>query len=174
MHALDPDRRGEVLWQARVGAGSALGGIEWGPAADDKAVYVANSDVLGPAESAGGLFALRIANGEKVWHTPAPKPPCFGQRGCVSAQSAAVTAIPGVVFSGAVDGHLRAYSTTDGKILWDFDTAREFTTVNGVKASGGSINGPGPTIAGGRLYVNSGYGRFRGMPGNVLLSFSVD
>ncbi len=174
VHALDPNRRGEILWQARVGAGSALGGIQWGPAADDNAIYVANSDVVGPPDSAGGLFALRIANGEKVWHTPAPKPPCFGQRGCVPAQSAAVTVIPGVVFSGSVDGHLRAYSTADGKILWDFDTAREFTTVNGLKASGGSINGPGPTIAGGRLYINSGYGRFRGMPGNVLLAFSVE
>lgn len=175
VHALDPDRRGEILWQVRVGRGSALGGVQWGPAADEEAVYVAVSDVISaPPEAAGGLFALRLTSGEKVWHTPAPKPPCLGQRGCSAAQSAAVTAIPGVVFSGSMDGHLRAFSTKDGSILWDFDTLREFATANGVKASGGSLNGPGPTVAGGMVYVNSGYARFRGLPGNVLLAFSVD
>ncbi|MBI3696890.1 MAG: PQQ-binding-like beta-propeller repeat protein, partial [Acidobacteria bacterium] len=175
VHALDPDRQGEIVWQVRIGHGSALGGIQWGPAADDQTAYVALSDVFGgKPEDAGGLFALRLASGEKVWHAPPPKPPCLGQPGCSAAQSAAVTAIPGAVFSGSLDGHLRAYSTADGSILWDFDTVQEFPTVNGVKAKGGSINGPGPTIAGGMVYVNSGYGRFREMPGNVLLAFSVD
>jgi polyvinyl alcohol dehydrogenase (cytochrome) len=85
-----------------------------------------------------------------------------------------VTVIPGAVFSGALDGHLRAYSTADGRIFWDVDTAIEYTTVNGVKAAGGSIDGPGPVVVGGMLYVNSGYGFLGGMPGNVLLAFSVD
>jgi polyvinyl alcohol dehydrogenase (cytochrome) len=85
-----------------------------------------------------------------------------------------VTVIPGVVFSGSLDGHLRAYSTTDGKVIWDYDTVREFTTVNGVHGQGGAINGPGPTVAGGMLFVNSGYGFFGQMPGNVLLAFAVD
>jgi polyvinyl alcohol dehydrogenase (cytochrome) len=87
---------------------------------------------------------------------------------------APVSLIPGVVFSGSMDGHLRAYSTSDGKILWDFDTLRDFDTVNGVKARGGSLSATGPVIAGGWLYVNSGYGILGGMPGNVLLAFSVD
>jgi polyvinyl alcohol dehydrogenase (cytochrome) len=82
--------------------------------------------------------------------------------------------IPGVVFSGSVDGHLRGYSTTDGKVIWDFDTAREYATVDGITAQGGSIDCPGPTIAGGMVYVNSGYGIGWGLPGNVLLAFSVD
>jgi polyvinyl alcohol dehydrogenase (cytochrome) len=82
--------------------------------------------------------------------------------------------IPGVVFSGSVDGHLRAYATGDGRILWDVDTARDYQTVNGVKGTGGAIDGPGPVIVGGTLYVNSGYGVFGGAPGNVLLAFSVD
>jgi polyvinyl alcohol dehydrogenase (cytochrome) len=85
-----------------------------------------------------------------------------------------VTLTPGVVFSGSLDGHLRAYSTRDGRIVWDVDTATEFQTVNGVKANGGSIDGPGPVVAGGTLYVNSGYGFLGGMPGNVLLAYSVD
>jgi polyvinyl alcohol dehydrogenase (cytochrome) len=82
-----------------------------------------------------------------------------------------VTAIPGVVFTGSMDGHLRAYYTADGKPLWDFDTLQDFDTVNGVKARGGSLNATGPTIYGGMLYVNSGYGALGGMPGNVLLAF---
>jgi polyvinyl alcohol dehydrogenase (cytochrome) len=73
-----------------------------------------------------------------------------------------------------MDGHLRAYSTKDGTILWDFDTARRYKTVNGIEASGGSLDGAGPAIAGGMLLVNSGYGVWGGMPGNVLLAFSID
>jgi polyvinyl alcohol dehydrogenase (cytochrome) len=79
--------------------------------------------------------------------------------------------MPGVVFSGSVDGHLRAYDATDGRIIWDVNTARDFTTVNGEPASGGSIDGSGPTIAGGMVFTGSGYGRWRGRPGNVLLAF---
>jgi polyvinyl alcohol dehydrogenase (cytochrome) len=85
-----------------------------------------------------------------------------------------VTAIPGVAFSGSVDGHLRAYSGSDGKIVWDVDTSRPYETVNGVAAKGGSLDGAGPAIAGGMLFVNSGYGGNGGLPGNVLLAFSVD
>jgi len=75
------------------------------------------------------------------------------------------------VISGSLDGHLRAFATEDGRVLWDVDTAREYTTVNGVTASGGSLDGAGAVIAGGMLFVNSGYPRFGGMPGNVLLAF---
>ena len=103
---------------------------------------------------------------------PAPAVTCQGP-GCTGAQSAAVSAIPGVVFSGSVDGHPRAYATGDGRILWDYDTAREFDPVNRVKASGGSIDAAGPVIAGGLLLTNSGYGMWRGKPGNVLLAFEV-
>jgi polyvinyl alcohol dehydrogenase (cytochrome) len=85
-----------------------------------------------------------------------------------------VTAIPGVVFSGSVDGHLRAFNTEDGKVIWDFDTAKEYQTVNGVKAKGGSLDGAGPIVVGGMVYVNSGYSRNGGMAGNVLLAFGVE
>jgi polyvinyl alcohol dehydrogenase (cytochrome) len=85
-----------------------------------------------------------------------------------------VSVIPGAVFSGAVNGHFRAYSTKTGEILWDFDTAQSFETVNKVSAKGGAINGAGPAIANGMVFTNSGYGGFGGAPGNVLLAFSVD
>jgi polyvinyl alcohol dehydrogenase (cytochrome) len=88
--------------------------------------------------------------------------------------SAAVSAIPGAVFSGALDGHLRAYSSKDGSVIWDFDTAREFPTVNGKPAHGGSIDAAGAAVAGGMVFATSGYAQWGGMPGNVLLVFSVD
>lgn len=50
----------------------------------------------------------------------------------------------------------------------------EYQAVNGVKAKGGALDGPGPVVVGGMLYVNSGYGIFGEMPGNVLLAFAVD
>jgi polyvinyl alcohol dehydrogenase (cytochrome) len=175
VHALDPAQLGKIVWQARVGKGGALGGIEWGPAADDENIYVALSDQTSrKPEMGGGMFALRLATGEKVWHTPAPKPSCLGKAGCTAAQMAAVTLIPGVVFSGSMDGHLRAYETGGGTIVWDYDTLQDYPTVNGVKARGGSLNAAGPTVVGGMLYVNSGYGALGGMPGNVLLVFSAD
>jgi polyvinyl alcohol dehydrogenase (cytochrome) len=183
VHALDPDRNGEVLWQVRLSEGGTMGGIQWGSAVDDRNIYVALSDlgrIMLPfsqftdadPKRGGGMFALRLESGERVWHT-APAP-CGTQPRCSPAQSAAVSAIPGVAFSGSYDGHLRAYSTTDGRVLWDFDTVRTYDTVNGVAARGGSLDGPGPIIGGGMLYVSSGYTVGGGMPGNVLLAFSVD
>jgi polyvinyl alcohol dehydrogenase (cytochrome) len=155
-------------------------------ASDGQAVYAASSDLVGVMNLAGpvgganldsvqggGLTALRIEDGSKIWF--APGIPCAPPRpGCSPAQSAAVTVIPGAVFSGAVDGHLRAFSTEDGRVLWDFDTAKEFATVNGVKAKGGSVDGPGPIVVDGMVFVNSGYPRNGGMPGNVLLAFGPD
>jgi polyvinyl alcohol dehydrogenase (cytochrome) len=174
VHALDP-QTGKEVWSARVGAGSSLGGIEWGPAADQTQLYAAVSDVtVTTGNGPGGLTALRIADGKRVWRAPPPKPVCsWGTRGCTAAQSQAVSVIPGAVFSGSHDGHLRAFSTVDGKLLWDVDTGVAFQTVNGVPGAGGSLDHGGPTIAGGRVFVNSGYGRINGQPGNVLLVYGL-
>jgi polyvinyl alcohol dehydrogenase (cytochrome) len=160
------------LWHTEISKGGGMGGIQWGMAADTDNVYAPLSDILpGPG---GGLFALKIATGEKVWTVPPFAPACKGTRGCSPAQSAAATLIPGVVFSGSFDGHLRAHAATDGKLLWDLDTLRDYETVNGIKAHGGSMNVAGPAIAGGMMFVNSGYNVLVGMPGNVLLALSVD
>jgi polyvinyl alcohol dehydrogenase (cytochrome) len=183
VYAVDPDKDGEVIWQVRVGKGGTLGGIEWGSATDQSNVYVALSDIgriLVPGSIAteadpkqgGGMFALSLEKGERVWYMP-PRG-CGDRKRCSPAQSAAVSAIPGVAFSGSVDGNLRAYSTKDGSILWAFDTVGSYKTVNGVEAKGGSLDGAGPAIGGGMLFVNSGYVIWGGMPGNVLLAFSVD
>jgi polyvinyl alcohol dehydrogenase (cytochrome) len=182
VYALDPDKKGAIVWETRVGKGGMLGGVQWGPAADRETAYVALSDIgLIPApegvipdpKAGGGIFAIQLATGEKLWSVLPPPEGCKTPR-CSPAQSAAVTVIPGAVFSGSVDGHLRAYDSKTGKILWDYDTAKEYKTVNGVEAKGGSIDGPGPAVAGGVLVVNSGYAFFNGMPGNVLLAFSAD
>jgi polyvinyl alcohol dehydrogenase (cytochrome) len=100
-------------------------------------------------------------------------PICGSARGCTTAQSAAITTIPGVVFSGSFDGAIRAFSTRDGSLLWDFDTNRTFETVNGVAAAGAAIGGGGPVVVDGMLYANSGYSYAGGRPGNVLLAFEV-
>ena len=179
VYALDPDKNGERIWEQRVGKGGTLGGIQWGMSTDGHHVYAAVSDVvyagargLDP-NAGGGITALRIDDGSKVWHVAAT--PCAKQqKNCSPAQSAALTSITGVVFSGSVDGHLRAYSSEEGKILWDVDTARDYQTVNGVKGNGGSLDGPGPVIVNGMLFVNSGYSRYGGMWGNVLLAFGTE
>ncbi len=171
VHGLDPDDDGKILWSTRIGVGGAGGGIQWGIAAGDGLVFAGLGESPRGARSAdtkSGLFALDPASGKIVWNEPAPVPACSGQRGCSIAQKSPPTAIPGVVFSPSMDGHLRAYDSQTGHIIWDFDTAREFPTVNGIPAKGGSMASTGATVAGGMLYVNSGYSS---MPGNVLLAF---
>jgi polyvinyl alcohol dehydrogenase (cytochrome) len=173
-YGLDPDHGGEILWQTRIGApgaaaGSAVntgGGIAWGGSADHRNFYVALSGLLSqPVNAGGSLTALDIKTGVVRWNAPAPQPACAWGGDCWHAQSQAVTVMPGVAFSGSMDGHLRAYSTIDGKILWDFDTAKAFQTQNGVRASGGPLDHGGATVVNGSVYINSG---------NALLAFSVD
>ena len=193
--AVDPDHGGEIVWQKRVSDGGVLGGVEWGIAAAQGDIYVAVSDVqltqaaLGTPGAqpsifnpkvaflynnkiGGGLSALKLETGEEVWRTPHPG--CGDVPGCTPAQSAAVTAIPGLVFSGGLDGHLRAYFAENGKIAWDVDTKGDYQTVNGVAGKGGSLDGGGAVVVDGMLYVGSGSGIFGGTPGNVLLAYSVD
>jgi polyvinyl alcohol dehydrogenase (cytochrome) len=127
--------------------------------------------VLDP-NTGGGVTALRLADGSRKWFSEPIPCPARAPAGCSPAQPAAVTAIPGVVFSAAYDGHLRAHSAENGRVLWDVDTMRDFQTVNGVKANGGSIDGPGAVVAGGMVFISSGYPRNGGVSGNVLLAFA--
>jgi polyvinyl alcohol dehydrogenase (cytochrome) len=175
--AMDPDAQGEVVWMYRAGRGGPMGGIEWGTATDGERAYLPISDdqtaiYEREGDTPGGLHAVDVTTGKRLWFTPPPPPRCGSGRGCSAAQSAAITAIPGAVFSGSIDGVLRAFSAKDGSIVWEFDTNREFETVNGVKANGASIGGPGPVVVDGMLYVNSGYS-LGGRPGNVLLAFAA-
>ena len=171
VHAFDPDDQGRIVWTKRIGEGGPGGGIQWGIAAGEGLVYVP----LGEAsrqepEKGGGMYAFEPATGEIAWQTAAPRPECLGERGCSAAQKSPPTAIPGAVFSPSMDGHIRVYDSKTGRIIWDFDALREFETVNGIDAKGGSFNSTGVTVADGMIYVNSGYSS---MPGNVLLAFEA-
>ncbi len=169
----DPGQEGKVVWQQRIGKGGASGGIQWGIAYSpvDKLAFVPLADaVRGDPSSGGGLFAIDPGTGKVVWHTPPPKPLCIGLQGCSSAQRSPPTVIPGAVIAPSMDGHIRAFDTKTGEIIWDFDAVRDFTTTNGIAAKGGSFSGTGATVADGFLYINSGYSS---MPGNVLLAFST-
>jgi polyvinyl alcohol dehydrogenase (cytochrome) len=183
--ALDPAKKGEVVWQTRVGQGGSNGGVQWGMATDGLHVFATVSDVKRTRQTSqidtrrnlldpsvgGGLTALRVADGSREWYV-APTPcPEGAPVGCSPAQPGAVTEIPGVVFATSVDGHIRAHSAEDGELLWDFNTMRDFETVNGVKGRGGSIDGPGAVVVNGMVFITSGYPRNGGVPGNVLLAF---
>jgi polyvinyl alcohol dehydrogenase (cytochrome) len=186
--ALDPAKKGEIVWQARVGQGGINGGVQWGMATDGQRVFATVSDskrirqtsqadgrraTLDPAVG-GGLTALRVADGKEEWHVAATPCPEGSPTGCGPSQPGAVTEIPGVVFATSTDGHLRAHAAEDGKVLWDFNTMRDFDTVNGVKGRGGSIDGPGAVVVNGMVFVSSGYPRNGGVPGNVLLAFGPE
>ncbi len=168
--ALDPDHEGRIVWRYRIGRGSGLGG-EWGGAIEGAVAYFGVADLL--TQTPGGVRAVRLADGTPLWRKPPPKPLCGGRLGCSVGQGAALTAIPGAVLSGALDGGLRAYSARDGRILWTYDCNRAFKTVNGVPGHGGAMDGPGPVVAGGRLYVNCGNGGLMGSPGNVLIALGL-
>jgi polyvinyl alcohol dehydrogenase (cytochrome) len=158
--AHDPDRQGTLVWTATLVKKVGEAEILFGGAADERGVYFGLDN--------GSLVALDIATGAQRWSTPVTS--ASARRGL----TAALTAIPGVVFSGSQDGVLRAFSTDAGKMIWDYNTLQDFKTVNGVAARGGSMGAPGPTVAGGMLFVGSGYpGLGNGMPGNVLLAFAA-
>lgn len=166
LFALDPDKKGAVVWQTKVVENPAgtplfrLSGIVWGGAFDDKAAYY--------GQTGGGITAIQLTTGEKLWHKNLAAP---GQR---VNNGAAATVMPGVVFIAGTDGVLRALSSADGKELWSYNTAHSFDTVNKVEAKGGSIASIGPSIADGMLFIGSGYGVISGNTGNVLLAFGIE
>ncbi len=163
--AHDPDNKGAVIWKtALVNNTNEFGGkIVWGGAADDQNAYFG----LGP----GGIAAVQLRDGERKWFTLPELAPAMAKH---PGHEGPLTAIPGVVFSGAWDGVLRALSAANGKVIWEYNTIQDFTTVNGVAAKGGSMGAAGPVVAGGVLFVPSGYvGVRQGIPGNVLLALTV-
>jgi len=188
IYALDPAKNGAIAWQRQLSRGSALGGIEFGTAADGERVYAGVSDIVVFPREKGkpGLWALDARTGAVVWNQPTAIAPTCRWKGiwCHGAISQAISVIPGVVFAGSYDGHFRAYDAKTGKIVWDVDTGTDpVTALNGKQVYGGVMDGAGPTIAGGMVYVHSGYagrsgttgGRnMRNADGNVLMAFSVD
>ena len=166
LFALDPDKKGALVWKTTVAVNPpgtplfSVNGIVWGGASDEKAAYY--------GLTGGGIVAIQLTTGERLWKQD------LAPRGTRSGNAAAATAMPGVVFIAGTDGKLHALASAAGKTIWEYDTARSFDTVNKVEAKGGSIASIGPSIAGGMLFIGSGYGVIGGNTGNVLLAFGVE
>ena len=177
VYALDPDT-GALVWKTNVGRGSLLGGINFGIAIANDKVYVPIADVIDgsgfPGERHPGMHALDINSGKILWRSPM-EDTCNGRQYCVPGIAVAATASDELVFAGGIDGYMRIYDADTGDVLWSYQTAQDFTDVNGTQSYGGAISGGAGAVAyGNTLYVSSGYA-FNGlMPGNVLLAFEVE
>lgn len=178
VYALDPDDRGALLWKRKVGRGGIQGGVHFGMAIEGTKVFAPIADLADGRDGRTydspprpGLYALDAADGALLWSTPA-KDVCGGRQYCDPGISAAVTAIPGIVFAGHMDGWLRAYDSGSGKVVWEFDSNQSVSTVSGTRAHGGSFGGAGAAVRDGYVAVNSGYGLYFHMPGKVLLVFA--
>ena len=170
VYALDPDD-GKMIWQTRVGKGSALGGVEWGMAADNDNLYVGIAD-----RSLPSLSAFRLTDGALVWRHRSPDPKCSFEGRCGNGYSGPPSIANGVVYGVNQDGHVRAFMAKTGDPVWDYDTAgRHYETVNGVKNQrGGNLDATGMSFAGSMAFLMAGFNGASGSsgPDNVLLAFS--
>jgi polyvinyl alcohol dehydrogenase (cytochrome) len=177
VYGLDPDNNGKILWHQKLGRGGIQGGVHFGMTTDGDTVYVPMSDFDGgarwPGKAYPGMFALDVGTGKVKWYTPTVDQ-CNGREFCQPGLSAAASSVNGGVMGGAMDGVMRFYAADSGQVSWQFDADRDFDTVNGVTASGGSFGGAtGPVFSGNKLFMNAGYGIYFHMPGNVLLVFEL-
>ncbi len=173
--AFDPDENGKLVWRTNV-TGKLAQRLPFGPAAFRQtgiqwggAVYGGN--VYYGLKVGGGLAAIRIADGQRLWQVPVQDG--YGEKR-VGYDSPATT-IPGVVLLGGSDGSIIAASTRDGQILWSYDSDRAFDTVNHVAAHGGAMGSQGITVVGGMLFAGSGYSVGQSgvaHSGNVVLAFA--
>jgi polyvinyl alcohol dehydrogenase (cytochrome) len=178
--ALDADHPEKPIWMRRLGRGGIEGGIQFALAHDKDNVYVPIADMQihdntkTSEPQHPGLYALDPATGALRWSAETINDHCTGRKDCDAGILSAVTVVPGAVFAGHMDGRIRAYDSATGKVLWEYDTTAEVKTSSGATARGGSVGGGGPMVVDGTVYINSGYGIYWHMPGNLLLAFSVD
>ncbi len=180
--ALDPDNNGKVLWQRDFGTGSPIGGIHWGIAFDGERVFAPIHNFPGPdgkdPNQTPGIHGVKVDTGEVLWSFEA-RPDCSGDRasrikGCQGGigLSGAPTVIDGAVLQGSIDGFLRVFDAATGELLFRYDTARSYETLNGVPGKGGAIDNASIVATNGYVFMNSGYGLLGGQtPGNVFLAF---
>jgi polyvinyl alcohol dehydrogenase (cytochrome) len=172
---------GKIVWHSVVGHGGTQGGVHFGMAAEGSHVFVPVNDMADTGDArvydvklrGSGLHALDAATGKQIWWSRAADD-CSGAKFCDPGISSAVTAIPGVVFAGHLDGKFRAYDAATGKILWQVDTTKPVRTITGETGKGGSMSGPGATVWKGHVIVNSGYGMYSHMAGNLLMVFAAN
>ena len=177
VYGLDPAADGEVLWRTRVGRGGALGGVHWGMSFHGDVVYVPVSDRSGITDEGEprqpGLHAIDMKTGDVLWYAPVPER-CAGERGCMDAYSAPITVTDDLVLAGSLSGYLFAHDPETGALLWEYNTVQSYDTINGVEASGGSLDATGPVVSGNYMIVNTGYATFGQMPGNAILVFKLN
>ena len=174
---MDPDDGGKTLWSARAGMGGYNGGIHWGMSSNGETLFVGIADTPGHHMTVGpprhGVHAFDAETGEPLWSTIEEKL-CEGRETrCFPSASSPLTATDDLIFAGSLDATMRIYSSKTGALIWSFDTLTEFNTINGVPASGGSIDSAGTILIDNKFIVNSGYDKFRLQPGNALLVFEV-
>lgn len=177
IYAMDPDNNGETLWSARAGMGGYNGGVHWGMSSNGEVLFVGIADTPGHHMTVGpprhGVHAFDAATGEPLWSTIEEKLCDDLNARCFPSASAPLTATDDLIFAGGLDATMRIYSATTGERLWSFDALIDYVTVNGVPAFGGSLDSSGPVLIDNKLVVNSGYDKFRLLPGNALLVFEV-
>ncbi len=178
VYALDPDADGALIWETRAGSGGTMGGIHYGMSSDGEGLFVGVSDLptnnpYNVGEGQPGIHRLDLASGAIEWRNKLPNVCPETKFLCFQGISAAVSSSPGLVFAGGLDGMLRAFDAESGAILWETNTVQEFGDINGVRGFGGAIEADGPVIAGGSVYVTSGYEKWGEQPGNMLLVYSI-
>jgi polyvinyl alcohol dehydrogenase (cytochrome) len=175
LYTLDPEAQGNVLWKTRIGKGGELGGIEYGMASDGQLVYAPVVDLNVGQKADGALNAVDLMTGQVRWRTPAPPDSCTGKpESCVNGLASPATVVGEVVFSGGMDGVLRAYEQREGTVVWSYDTVRSYTGVNGLEGTGGAFGMGGVTVVGDMVYVTSGFEVYNlALGGNVLLAFEL-
>ena len=178
VHALDPGT-GELIWMNQVTPGSALGGVHWGMAISDDLVIVPMNDNIQGRERKPGVYGLDITTGDIRWiHKATPTCDQLFAGGapwpdCPYTFSAAATTANDLAFAGSLAGTIYAFKAKTGEVVWRFETAREFASVNGVTARGGSIDNPGIQLVDDMLFTGSGYTLFGELPGNAILAFKL-
>jgi polyvinyl alcohol dehydrogenase (cytochrome) len=164
---MNTGKKGAPIWKTALAEKKpgAAGLIVFGGAADERAAYYGLNLV-------GGMVALDLGTGERKWFTPLSPADTPGEP---PGQGNHLRPLRSpVLYFRSMDGGLYV-SAEDGHILWEYNMVREFPTANGVPAKGGSMGAPGPTVAGGMLFVGTGYiGVQGGMPGNTLLVFAPE
>jgi polyvinyl alcohol dehydrogenase (cytochrome) len=171
---------GDILWSQRIGHGGTQGGVHFGMTAQNGVVFAPVVDMADTRDArrydaainGAGIHAIDAATGAVKWRAKADNV-CNGREYCDPGISAAATSVEGAVIAGHLDGRLHAYDAETGSIIWSYDTTKPVKTITGVEASGGSMSGPGAAVADGHLVVNSGYGIYYHMPGNLLLVFAA-
>ena len=178
VYGLDPDNEGKPLWVKRIGKGGFAGGVHWGMATDNKSIFAAVADTnfinKFPGPATPGIYSLDGMSGKLNWKfTPIDRCPESTKPACDIGISAALTATNDLVIGGGFDGWLYVLNKNTGELIWEFNTAVDFSAFTSLPSHGGSIESDGPVVLDNNIFINSGYQYGGRLGGNVLLNFEI-